>query len=61
MSTAIELKAVTKNFGNTAITMMKNTMLPMIGPKKKPAPPMNVASSTPPERTAPTFSAVTIS
>ena len=33
----------------------------MIGPKKKPTPPMKANSSTPPERIALTFSAVTIS
>ena len=38
-----------------------NTIAPMIGPKKNPTPPMKVASSTPPERMTPTFSAVTIS
>jgi hypothetical protein len=37
------------------------THAPMIGPKKNPTPPMNAASRTPPERTALTFSAVTIS
>ncbi len=42
---------------------VKNTVstAPMIGPKNVPMPPIKAASSTAPERTADTFSAVTIS
>ena len=77
MSAAVELKDVHKSFGSTknrprynsqalvkpdSATMKNtNTMAPRIGPKKNGTPPMKVASSTPPERIADTFSSDTIS
>ncbi len=46
---------------DSATANRMKTTAPITGPKNTPAPPMKAASSTPPERTALTFSADTIS
>ena len=46
---------------DSATAKITNTIAPRIGPKKNVTPPMKAASSTPPDRIACTFSALTIS